>query len=165
MNKPALFLALVLAVLTAPALADGAAQAVAVQTGPQLGECAIFREGGTGRVFKAPTYWVKGSISSVSREQRTAGRCPQIAKSVAAYTRDDWVRIAAATPCVQTDAEVREVDVLRIRLSVDEWETPWSHQHGSVGWLFRGYFLDTPLKKGEVIDMDASWLERCELNK
>lgn len=68
-------------------------------------------------------------------------------------------------PSVQTDAEVREVDVLRIGLMIDEWETPWSHQHGSTGWLFRGYFLDTPLKKGEVIDLDASWLERCELRQ
>lgn len=60
---------------------------------------------------------------------------------------------------------MREVDVLRIGLMIDEWETPWSHQHGSTGWLFRGYFLDTPLKKGEVIDLDASWLERCELRQ
>lgn len=131
------------------------------KTDPRAGECAIFSEGGNGRIFKTPTYWVKGTISSVSREIRIAGRCPKIAKSLITYTRDDWVRIAAATPCVKTDAEVREVEVLRIRLSVDEWETPWSHQHGTVGWLFRGYFLDTPLKKGEIIDMDASWLERC----
>lgn len=148
--------------LTGATAASEVSPPAAGQTGPQVGDCAIFREGGDGRVFKTPTYWLKGTISSVSRERRVAGRCPQIARPRAAYTRDDWVRVAAATPCVQTDAEVQEVDVLRIKISVIDWETPWSHPHGTTGWLFRGYFLDTPLKKGEVIDMDASWLEHCE---
>jgi len=128
---------------------------------PQVGDCAIFREGGGGLILKAPTYWLQGTIAAISRERRVAGRCPQIGKALAAYTREDWARVAAATPCVEHDAEVREVDVLRIRLRVDDWETPWSHQHGSTGWLFRGHFLDQPLNKGEVIDMDASWLARC----
>ena len=145
------------------ALLAGSAGASEPAAGPQVGDCAIFREGGAGRIFKAPTYWLKGTIAAISAERRVAGRCPQMGKSQAAYTRDDWLRIAASTPCVHSDAEIREVDVLRIRLSADEWETPWSHQHGTTGWLFRGYFLDRELKKGAVIDMDASWLERCEL--
>jgi len=45
---------------------------------------------------------------------------------------------------------------------VEEWETPWSNQHGTGGWLFRGQFLDIPLAKSVQIDMDATWLERCE---
>lgn len=148
--------------LTGAAVASEALPLAVGQTGPQVGDCAIFREGGGGRIFKAPTYWLKGTIDGVARERRLAGRCPQIARPLAAYTRDDWLRVAAATPCVQTDAEVQEVNVLRIKISVNDWETPWSHQHGATGWLFRGYFLDTPLKKGQIIDMDASWLEHCE---
>lgn len=136
----------------------GAAQ----DDGPKAGDCAIFREGGGGRIFKLPTYWVKGTIAAVSVERRLAGRCPQIGKPQVSYRRDDWVRIAESTPCVMTDAEVREVEVTRIQLSIDEWETPWGYQHGTTGWLFRGYFLDKELKKGEIIDMDATWLERCE---
>lgn len=130
--------------------------------GPQPGDCAVFREGGSGRILKAPTYWLRGTIDGLSAERRVAGRCPELGKPLAAYTRNDWARIAASTPCVQTDAEVREVDVVRVRLRVDEWETPWSSSHGTAGWLFRGHFLDQALKKGEVIDMDATWLERCE---
>lgn len=160
MIRRALFFVSVLS-LTGAAASEASPPAVG-QTGPQVGDCAIFREGGGGRILKAPTYWLKGSIAGVSRERRLAGRCPQIARPLAAYTRDDWLRVAAATPCVQTDAEVQEVDVLRIRLSVNDWESPWSQQHGTTGWLFRGYFLDTPLKRDEIIDMDASWLERCE---
>lgn len=143
-----------------------AAQAVAGEVSPAMplvGDCAIFRESGGGRVVKAPTYWLRGSIAAISVERRLAGRCPRIGKPQAAYQRDDWVRIAASTPCVQTDAEIREVDVVRIHLKVDEWETPWSFSHGTTGWLFRGYFLDKALQKGIVLDMDSSWLERCEL--
>lgn len=148
-------------VLASPAMDALAAPQAGSPEGPQAGDCAIFREGGSGRVFKAPTYWLKGTVGAVYAERRVAGRCPRIGKPLAAYTRDDWVRIAASTPCVERDADVREVDVLRIRFVVDEWETPWSSPHGSTGWLFRGHFLDRALKKGEILDMDASWLEHC----
>jgi hypothetical protein len=142
-----------------------AAEPPAAQTAvdsPQAGDCVIFREGGAGLVLKAPTYWLKGSIAAISPERRLAGRCPEIGKLAPNYTRADWVRVAAAMPCVGTDAEVREVAVLRISVAVDSWETPWSSQHGTVGWLFRGQFLDQPLKQGGLIDMDATWLARCE---
>lgn len=122
----------------------------------------MFREGGVGLVFKSPTFWLKGSVAGFSRERRLAGRCPKIGKPVQSYTRDDWVRVASSSPCVHRDADVREVTVLRIRVAVEEWETPWSNMHGTAGWLFRGQFLDKPLIKGEQIDVDASWLERCE---
>ncbi len=133
----------------------------AVSAAAQLGDCVLFREGGAGLLFKAPSYWLRGSIAAISSEQRLAGLCPQIGKPESAYTREDWVRVAAATPCVDSSAEVREVTVTRISVAVDAWETPWSSMHGTVGWLFRGHFLDQPLKKGELIDMDASWLVRC----
>jgi hypothetical protein len=159
--KRTVFLLLALVSLAAPVWADEAAPLA----DPQVGDCVIFKEGGSGRILKAPTYWVNGAIAGLSRERRIAQRCPVIGKPSSAYGRDDWVRVAAATPCVQRDADVREVEVLRIKVSVNAWETPWSHQHGTAGWLFRGYFLDIPLKKGEIIDMDASWLERCASGK
>ncbi len=143
--------------LTTMALAD-----VAPAAGPQVGDCVMFREGGAGWLLKAPTYWLKGSIAGIARERRMADVCPRLNKPLSAYTRADWALLAAATPCVDRDSDVREVAVLRIRVSVENWETPWSYQHGAAGWLFRGQFLDQTLKKGEVIDMDASWLEPCE---
>lgn len=128
---------------------------------PRVGDCVLFREGGDGLLLKTPTYWLRGSIAGISNERRLAWRCPQIGKPESAYTHDDWIRVTAAMPCVQSDAEVREVAVMRISVAVEEWETPWTRQHGSAGWLFRGHFLDTPLKRGDLIDMDASWLEHC----
>ena len=135
------------------------------QRPPEIGDCVIFREGGEGFILKAPTYWLKGAIAALSSERRVAGLCPKVGKQVSAYSRDDWAQVAAATPCVEREAEVREVPVLRVRVAVDSWETPWSHQHGTVGWLFRGQFLNIPLRRGEEIDMDATWLERCEPGK
>ncbi len=126
-----------------------------------LGDCVIFREGGVGLILKSPTYWLRGSIAAMTQESRVAGRCPDLGKPQSSYTHQDWVRIAAAIPCVESDADVRAVSVTRIRMTVEDWETPWSYQHGTAAWLFRGQFLDRQLKKGEAIDMDASWLARC----
>jgi hypothetical protein len=161
MRLPGLFFLCAL-VMAFSASADELTSAPSASSGPKLGDCVMFREGGVGLVLKTPTYWLKGSIADMGHERRLAGRCPDIGKQVSAYSREDWVRVAAATPCVENDADVREVDVLRIRVAVEEWETPWSNQHGTAGWLFRGYFLDQALKKGGLIDMDAKWLERCE---
>jgi len=161
MRLPRLFFQCAL-VIAFSASADEVTTAPPAYSGPKLGDCVMFREGGVGLVLKTPTYWLKGSIADIGHERRLAGLCPTIGKQVSAYSREDWVRIARATPCVENDADVREVDVLRIRVAVEEWETPWSNQHGTAGWLFRGHFLDQVLKKGELIDMDAKWLERCE---
>ena len=144
------------------ASADDSHPALSASSDPQLGDCVMFREGGIGFVLKTPTYWLKGQVAGIFREHRLAGRCPKIGKLIQAYTRDDWVRVAAAMPCVENDADVRDVTVLHLRVAVTEWETPWSKLHGNVGWLFRGHFLDKLLKKGELIDMDATWLQHCE---
>jgi len=127
----------------------------------RLGDCVIFREGGGGLILKSPTYWLRGSIAGMTQESRIAGRCPDLGKPQSSYTHQDWVQVAAAMPCVENDADARTVDVTRVRMAVEAWETPWSYQHGTAGWLFRGQFLDQRLQKGELIDMDASWLERC----
>jgi len=162
MTKGKVLCALYAPLLAFAVLADEAGTLAKISSDIHVGECVIFHEGGAGLLFKTPTYWLKGAVAGVSPERRRAGPCPEIGKLRPAYTREDWVRFAAANPCVENDAEVREVDVLRIRMTVEAWETPWSNQHGTAGWLFRGHFLDRLLKKGEVIDMDANWLERCE---
>lgn len=128
---------------------------------PRLGDCVIFREGGSGLLFRTPTYWLKGRITKLVREARQTHRCPRFDKPPAAYTSSDWARLAEAMPCAKDETGTRIVEVLRVHVAVDEWETPWSHQHGGRGWLFRGQFLEQILHKGTLIDMDASWLAHC----
>jgi len=150
-------LLLAIALPAAAAPAAGSARPI-----PQPGDCVILREGGSGWLLKAPTYWLRGTIDRLVRGRRMAALCPQIGKPMAAFTRADHARMAAAVPCVTSAADVGEIEVLRVHVRVDSWETPWSHQNMAPGWLFRGQFLDQTLHKGLVIDMDASWLEFCE---
>lgn len=129
---------------------------------PAPGDCALFREGGEGYILKAPTYWLKGTITEVYRRPHRMDLCPNPGKPKERYTRDDWKRLAEAYPCVSDAARAREVEAIRIRLRVDRWDTPWTSQHGHNGWLFRGHFLDTELKEGVILDIDGTLLERCE---
>ncbi|TMQ74555.1 hypothetical protein [Candidatus Accumulibacter phosphatis] len=145
--------------LVVPARAD---HAVGAASGLQIGDCVIFREGGAGWLLKTPTYWFKGLVVDLSRERRIANLCPHIGKQASAYTQADQLRLAAAMPCVDKESEVQEVPVLRLRVAVEAWETPWSPQHGGIGWLYRGQFLDQKLYKGGVLDIDATWLAPCE---
>ncbi len=127
-----------------------------------VGDCAVYREGGSGRLFKSPTYWLQGTVLAVTREERLAGLCPRFAKSGAALSREEKWAMARAMPCVARQTEIGQVAMTRVRLAVQTWETPWSSQHGMEGLLFRGAFLGAALVKGEAIDIDAAWLDRCE---
>ncbi|WP_186409100.1 hypothetical protein [Candidatus Accumulibacter aalborgensis] len=145
------------------------AASLAVLTDPQVGDCVVFREGGVGLLLLTPVYWLKGSVAGVSRQQRVIRACPRIGKQASAYTPADHARLAGAMPCVDEGgvtadgAELR--DVIRVQVAVADWETPWSHQQGTTGWLFRGQFLNQTLKKGGVIDMDVTWLVPCEAGR
>lgn len=157
--------AIAAAVLAVSVLADeggAAAGPAAVPSDPQIGDCVMFREGGAGLLLRTPVYWLRGSIAGVSRTRRMAQACPHIGKQAAAHTPADHALLAAAMPCVDKGADAVEVDVVRVQVAVDDWETPWSPQQGTTGWLFRGKFLNQTLEKGKVIDMDATWLVRCE---
>lgn len=159
--------------LTAALLPPANAQP-AWQFRPQPGDCVLYREGGDGLIFTAPVYWLRGTILAIVREQRRLAVCPTIGKPKSAYTPADWAMLVAASPCVDRPASsppaalpapAGEVAVTRAQLVVDDWETPWSHQHGNTGWLFRGQFLAQPLQRGKVIEMDTSWLVPCEAHE
>ncbi len=149
---------LVLLVLLLPfvAAADDAARL------PAAGDCALFREGGQGYILTAPTYYVRGTVAGVYTRPHRVDLCPNRGKPRAQYTREDWQRFAEAWPCVNDPARAREIEVVRIRLQVDDWDTPWALQHGRNGMLMKGHFLATELQQGVVLDIDGTLLERCE---
>ena len=125
----------------------------------------IFGFGGaavTGYILTAPTYYVLGTITEIYRRPHHMGLCPDAGKRREQFTRADWLRLAEAYPCVGDPARVRDVDVIRVRMRVDKWETPWSASQGRIGMLFRGNYLDVELKEGVVLDIDGTLLERCE---
>lgn len=129
---------------------------------PVAGDCALFREGGAGYILTAPTYFVRGTVSEVYTRSHRMDLCPNRGKPPANYTRDDWQRFAEAYPCVNDAAQARDVEVVRIRLRVDDWDTPWALQHGRNGMLMKGHFLDVELKEGIELDVAGTLLERCE---
>lgn len=152
------------AVLISPAAAQplptGGAQEV--PRAPQPGDCLRFREGGSGRLFKSPTWWLRGTVVEVRSEPRRLELCPRFDKPRQAFSVEDWTLLASALPCAGSAAALgREVEVTRVSLRVDAWETPWTRPHGESGWLFRGQFLDQPLRVGALLDLDAGWLESC----
>lgn len=153
---PSAFLCLALACVAAPLRADDAVRA------PVAGDCAVYREGGEGFVLTTPIYWVRGTIVEVYRQHRRMDLCPVLAHKPENYTRQDWIALTDAYPCVDDPAQVRDIDAIRIRLRVDAWETPWTNPHGHNGRLYRGRFLQTELRSGVEIDLDGHLLERCE---
>lgn len=129
---------------------------------PQAGDCALYREGGEGYILVAPTYYVRGTITEVYKRQHRMELCPSIPRTRLNYTRDDWRQLADAYPCVSDPAKVGEVETIRIRMRVEDWETPWAPQHGRNGMLMKGHFLDTELKQGVELDIDGTLLLRCD---
>lgn len=127
-----------------------------------VGDCVVFREGGLGHLLKTPTYWLSGKVVGISSETRIAQRCPFVGKPLSSYSQQDWARIVAATPCIGINEIAYEVSVMRIRFSVEAWETSWSKSHGATGLLFQGYFLDQKLEKGVEIEIDARWMAHCD---
>ena len=126
----------------------------------RVGDCALFREGGVGRVLRSPTYWLRGVVVGVEERQHVAEVCPQPARA-GAPSRTDWQRLADAAPCVWREEERRTVSVTRVTLSVESWETPWNSAHGQSGMLYQGHYLDLRLESGQRIEFGAQWLQRC----
>lgn len=129
---------------------------------PEPGDCAALREGGGGYILKEPTYYVKGAIIEIYRRPHRMEVCPTANKQRERYTRDDWQRYADAFPCVSAPELVKDVEAIRIRLRVSEWDTPWGLNHGKTGMLFRGHYLNTELKEGVELDIDGALLQRCD---
>lgn len=127
-----------------------------------VGDCVVFREGGEGRLLKSPTFWVSGVVSEVRKERGPLRICPGDAPG-SLVTREVLWQLARAAPCVfeRPQGALPDVEVTRVRMAADAWETPWSSAHGETGLLFRGTFMGEPLAKGGQLEMPADWLRPC----
>lgn len=126
------------------------------------GSCVMYREGGAGWIVTEPVYWLKGTTLSAEVRKRKLARCPEVAgKTLDMYSRDEFVHLAKARPCVAQDSAVREEDVAVIRLRVSEWETPWAKRAANAGRLYQGHYLATKLAKNLELEIDADLLQSC----
>lgn len=128
-----------------------------------VGDCVIFREGGEGRLLKSPTFWLKGVVSEMRREREPVKECPVTIGAGSGISREALWQLARSAPCVfnRGKSDPAEVDVTRVRVVVDAWETPWTTAHGDVGLLFRSTYIGQPLVKGGIVEMLADGLKSC----
>lgn len=162
------FLALVLTVLALPLQAEESAlrpSAGLLFKHPELlrpGSCVAYREGGAGWILVEPLYYLRGTVSSAEVTTRRLVQCPVIAgKNREQYSRDEYVRLVRATPCLAAGEAERDEQLGLVRLRVEAWETPHMRKAENAGRLYRGMFLDQPLKKGMEVELEADLLGPC----
>lgn len=128
-----------------------------------VGDCVVFREGGEGRLLKSPSFWVRGVVSEMRRGRERVKDCPAAVGAGSMISREALWQLARSAPCVfnRGENDPAEVDVTRVRVVVDAWETPWTTAHGDVGLLFRGTYIGQPLVKGGQIEMLVDWMKSC----
>ncbi len=161
------FVAVILALAAAGATA-GAAElrpsARLVEADPEpwrAGRCVIYRESNPGVADAA--FYVKGRIVAADVQTRRLSLCPQVSgRSIEQYTREEFNRLVLTHPCVSSDNYARDVQVAMIRLRVERWETPFARRAANAGRLYRGMFIDTNLKEGMEIELEADLLGACE---
>jgi len=160
--------ALVLAVLALPLQAEEPAlraSASLLFKYPELvrsGTCVAYREGGAGWIMVEPLYYLRGTVTSAEVTTRRLERCPELpGKTRQQYTRAEYVRLVQAMPCLAGGEAARDEQVGMVRLQVSDWETPHLRKAENAGRLYRGMYLDQPLKKGVEIELEADLLGPC----
>lgn len=129
----------------------------------RTGACAVLREGGAGWILVEPMYYLRGTVTGSEVSTRRLSQCPVVAgKTREQYTRDEYVRLVAATPCLAPGEAERDEQVGLVRLRVEDWETPHVRKAENSGRLYRGMYLDQPLKKGMEIELEADLLGPCD---
>jgi hypothetical protein len=157
-----------LALLAAPAMADEPVlrpSARLLFKQPELlepGRCVRYEEGGAGWIATEPVYYLSGMVVTADVQTRHLGKCPSVpGKNLEQYSRAEFVRYAAAYPCVGPDAVERDEQIGIVRLKVADWETPHAAKAANAGRLFRGSFLEHKLEKGMEIELEADLLGLC----
>jgi len=126
------------------------------------GTCVTYREGGAGWILREPLYYLRGTVATAEVTTRRVDLCPEFpGKTREQYSRDEYVRLMQAMPCLAAGGTPREQQVGMVRLLVSDWETPHVRKAENAGRLYRGMFLDQPLKKGLEVELEADLLGPC----
>jgi len=128
----------------------------------QPGRCVVYEEGGAGWIATEPVYYLKGEVVAGEVKTRHLGVCPQVpGKEIRQYSRDEFIRLAKAHPCVSEQAKERAEQFGLVRLRVTDWETPHARKAENAGRLYRGTYLDQRLEKGLEVEIEADLLGAC----
>lgn len=125
------------------------------------GRCVIYREVNPG--VADAVFHVRGRIVAAGVHTRRLALCPQASpREIENYSREQFNRLLLAYPCVSSENYARDVQSGVVRLRVEQWETPHARRAASAGRLYRGTFIDTNLKEGMEIELEADLLGSCE---
>lgn len=128
----------------------------------QPGRCVEYREGGDGWLLTAPTYFLRGKMLSAEVQTRTLAACPKIpGKMPSQYSREEFNQVARAYPCLPAGEAGGARQLGLVRLTVDDWETPHARAAANAGRLYRGSYIDQPLRRGLEIEIEADLLHVC----
>lgn len=128
----------------------------------QPGRCVRYEEGGGGWVMTEPVYYLQGTVLEAAARTRRTPVCPEVpGKQAGQYSRAEFVRLIVAQPCVAPGSPVRNERLGLVRLRITDWETPHARRAENVGRLYRGLFLDQPLRQGAEIELEADLLVPC----
>ena len=129
----------------------------------QTGSCVRYEEGGAGWVLKEPLYYLKGSVLGAEVRTRRLQACPAVpGKELAQYSREEFVGLLKAQPCLAAGSPDRDEQVGVVRLHVTDWETPHTRRAENAGRLYRGMFIDQSLGQGMEIELEADQLLPCQ---
>ncbi len=129
----------------------------------QVDRCVIYRENGGGNGTSDSDYFIKGKVVAAALETRILPACPEVqGRGVEQYTRAEFNRLALAYPCLNGEPANIEAQLGVVRLRVDAWDTPHARRSANAGRLYRGMYIDQPLKQGMEIELEADLLGRCE---
>jgi hypothetical protein len=129
----------------------------------RAGQCVMYKEGGAGWVLTEPVYFLRGEVLAGEVRARHLGVCPQVpGKTIENYSRDEFIRLAKAHPCVSEASKERDEQLGVVHLRVTDWETPHARKAENAGRLYRGTYLDQHLEKGLEIEIEADMLGTCE---
>lgn len=126
------------------------------------GACVAYREGGAGWIVTDPVFWLKGTVLAAEIRPRRLEVCPDAGKSTERLSREEFIRLARARPCVSRPEAVREEQIGLVRLRVQSWETPWARRAANAYRLYQGHFLDQALREGLELEIEADLLGSCE---
>lgn len=158
----------VLLALADPAVADeivsrpSASLLLASPEWLQAGRCVRYEEGGGGWLMTEPVYHLQGVVLEAAVRAWHTPVCPGVpGKQPGQYSRAEFVRLVAAQPCVAPGRPGRDERLGVVRLRVTDWETPHARRAENAGRLYRGLFLDQPLRQGAEIELEADLLLPC----
>lgn len=153
---------------TGSATEDGALRLASGLAAPapevlQTGRCVRYEEGGAGLLGRSPPFWLEGEVVSFRREQRPWRACPEDWRTQARpQDRDALLARERQLPCGFADeATPAPFEVVWVKLRPRRWETPWARAWASKGRLYRGLYLDEPLRPEAELEIDARLLFAC----